>query len=598
MPLTWRRAESGKPTDKASAGGAPRPALTDAEGAGDRRGAALREPDGDFLDFLHDAGLLDKAAAGRVRKVAQETGAAIETVILELGLLPAVQLRDKLAEFLGLPVVEMADFPPRLLLPDQLPHDFLLRHHMVVLDADEQTVWLAVANPHAHNELQAVRFATDREVRVKLALQSDIENWLRRHVPAPDTAAELTPEKVSDRDIQRLRDTASQAPVIRYVNRLIARAIAERASDVHLEPQANTMRVRFRLDGQLHEVEHVPPDLQAGVVSRIKILARLNIAERRLPQDGRTNFIVDGRNIDLRVSTMPVMHGENIVLRILDAGRVDLSLPALGFDAHQVRIFEHILERPNGMVLVTGPTGSGKTTTLYAALRRLNTPERKLFTVEDPIEYELPGISQIQVAPAIGLDFARALRSILRQDPDIIMVGEMRDLETARIGVQAALTGHLVLSTLHTNSACGSVTRLLDMGVKDYLLASSLVAVIAQRLVRRLCPRCATPAPEVAERIRAMGFDLEGALAPDEIRPGEPVGCEECHGTGYAGRMVVAEFLLVDDAVRGMIHAGADAAALEEEARRRGMRSLAEDGMIKVLKGHTSLREVLRVAQL
>ena len=550
-----------------------------------------------FLDHLQQTGLLDDTAAERVRKVAQETGAAVETVIQELGLLPAVRLRDSLAAFLGLPVAEATDFPPRLLLAEQLPYDFLLRHHMLVLDADEDTVWLAVANPHARNELQAVRFATDREVRVRLALRGDIENWLRRHAPTREAGMPSTPEKASDRDIQRLRDTASQAPVIRYVNRLIARAISEKASDVHIEPRAETMVVRFRLDGRLHEVEHVPAELQAGVVSRIKILARLNIAERRLPQDGRSNFVADGRAIDLRVSTMPVMHGESIVLRILDPGRVELSLPALGFDAQQVRTFEKVLERPNGIVLVTGPTGSGKTTTLYAALRRLNTPERKLFTVEDPVEYELPGVSQIQVAPAIGLDFARALRSILRQDPDIIMVGEMRDLETARIGVQAALTGHLVLSTLHTNSACGSVTRMLDIGVKDYLLASSLVAVIAQRLVRRLCPHCARPAPGVAESIRAMGFDLPEASAEQGLQPKEPAGCDKCHGTGYAGRMVIAEFLVIDEELRARITSGVDAAELEKLARRRGMRSLAEDGMLKVLAGHTSLKEVLRVAR-
>jgi general secretion pathway protein E len=347
----------------------------------------------------------------------------------------------------------------------------------------------------------------------------------------------------------------------------------------------------------LEEVECLPRDLEAGIVTRIKILAKLNIAERRLPQDGRTKFVVGGREVDLRISTTPVLHGENLVLRILDSEQVDLSFEALGFDDRTRASLSAVLGQPNGIILVTGPTGSGKTTTLYAALRSLNSIERKIFSIEDPIEYQMRGISQIQIKPEIGLNFVHCLRSILRQDPDVIMVGEMRDEATTETAIRAALTGHLVLSTLHTNSAAASITRLLDMGAEDYLLASSLSCVLAQRLVRRLCASCSHPSPEGSTLAQRLAAELLDPAPPCTFDVRTPVGCPQCKHTGFRGRTTIAELLAVDQRVRGTIKRGVSDREIESEARRNGMVTLYENGIHKVLAGETTLEEILRVAR-
>jgi general secretion pathway protein E len=435
---------------------------------------------------------------------------------------------------------------------------------------------------------------------VGIAIPIELEAAFDRLYPADaedgDAAAafdEVVPDaEPVEEDAERLKDLASEAPVIRLVNQLIARAVETHASDVHVEPFPDRLRVRYRYDGVLHEVEPPPARLQAAVISRIKIMARLDIAERRLPQDGRIKLTVRGHEIDFRVSTVPSLHGEKVVLRVLDRTAVEFDYNKLGLPDDIRQGIERALDLPNGMVLVTGPTGSGKTTTLYTGLLKLNTIARNVVTVEDPIEYQLTGINQIQVKPQIGLNFASLLRSILRQDPDVIMIGEIRDLETVQIAVQAALTGHLVLSTLHTNSAAAAITRLRDMGLEDYLMTATLRAVLAQRLVRRLCRSCraADPAPEtLIER-----FGMTRLASADAIRLYRPVGCAACRGTGFYGRRAIAELLVPSRAIERLIFEGADDAAIERAAVADGMRPIFDNGLLAVLEGDTTIEEVVR----
>jgi general secretion pathway protein E len=380
--------------------------------------------------------------------------------------------------------------------------------------------------------------------------------------------------------------------VIRLVSQLIARAVESRASDIHIEPFQNRLAVRYRIDGALAEVGAPPSRLKSAIVSRIKIMAKLNIAERRLPQDGRIRTAIHGRDFDLRVSVVPTLHGEGVAIRILDRGSLVGDLRTLGFAEDALEPYLRVLAEPQGILLVTGPTGSGKTTTLYASLMRLNSPERKLFTVEDPIEYQLEGVNQIQVKPQIGLDFPQVLRAILRQDPDIVMIGEMRDLDTAQIAIQAALTGHLVLSTLHTNGAAATVTRLIDMGVEDYLVTATLNGVLAQRLVRKLCEHCREPYEALPELIRELRLPGEGPLRLYRGR-----GCEHCRGSGYQGRVAITELLVFNDEVRRLVLSRAEAQEIHRAGVRAGMRSMHDDGVLKALAGITSLEEVLRVTR-
>ena len=396
-------------------------------------------------------------------------------------------------------------------------------------------------------------------------------------------------------DVERLKDLASEAPVIRYVNQLITRAAEQRASDIHIEPFEHHTRVRYRIDGVLREVEPLPGPYRQAVVSRLKIMARLNIAERRLPQDGRIKLAIRGAPIDLRVATSPTMHGESVGLRLLDRQSIPLDLPALGIGGDTLARFLSVVERPHGIVLVTGPTGSGKSTTLYASLARLNRVERKVLTVEDPVEYLLDGIDQTQVKQSIGLTFAHVLRSALRRDPDIIMVGEIRDRETAEIAVHAALTGHLVLSTLHTNSAAASVTRLLDMGVQDYLITSTVNGIAAQRLVRTLCPHCHVPYRPLPELIEQLGLQRYGQ--EQELILYRAKGCDECHGTGFHGRTSLFETLVMSDAMRRLVLRHAESNEIHRFAVEEGMRTLYDDGMTKALAGITMIEEVLKVTR-
>jgi len=532
--------------------------------------------------------------------VAAETGARLDQLLTQIGLVSDRGLAEALAQLIAAPLVGAADYPDAPLFHDRLKPKFLRRVRAMPIAATDDRATLAMADPLDSFTRNAISAALGRPIAVAVAVPIELEAALERlyaELAEGGDAAEMLDEMVADaepaeEDAERLKDLASEAPVIRLVNQLIARAVETHASDVHLEPFPDRLRIRYRYDGVLHEVEPPPARLQAAVISRIKIMARLDIAERRLPQDGRIKLTVRGHEIDFRVSSVPSLHGEKVVLRILDRTAVEFDYAKLGLPADIRQGIERALDLPNGMVLVTGPTGSGKTTTLYTGLLKLNTVARNVVTVEDPIEYQLTGINQIQVKPQIGLNFASLLRSILRQDPDVIMIGEIRDLETVQIAVQAALTGHLVLSTIHTNSAAATMTRLRDMGLEDYLMTATLKAVLAQRLVRRLCPMCKTPDPAPSALIERLG--LERLAQVEAITLFHPRGCPACRGTGYSGRRAIAELLVPNRAIDRLIFEGADDAAIERVAVEQGMRPIFDNGLIAVIEGDTTIEEVVR----
>jgi general secretion pathway protein E len=549
-----------------------------------------------------DAGKLDASALDRAIRLQATSEERLEALLIKLGLASERDVAAAFACELDLAVATPADFPEAPVLEGKLSKKFLKQAGVVPLAEDAGTLHVAMVDPLDGFVLRAIEMACGKTVLARVALPSELEAAYARlyegqqgvHAGFVDSAeGEIAGDDELTEDVDRLRDLASEGPVIRLVNNLIARAVESRASDIHIEPFQNRLAVRYRVDGVLREVAPPPLRLKPAIVSRIKIMARLNIAERRLPQDGRLRIAVQGREYDLRVSTTPTLHGESLVMRILDRSSLVAHLPVLGFLEASIPPFLEVLERPQGILLVTGPTGSGKTTTLYTCLQRLNAPEKKLFTVEDPIEYQLEGVNQIQVKPQIGLSFAQVLRSILRQDPDIIMIGEMRDLETAQIAIQAALTGHLVLSTLHTNSAAATVTRLLDMGVEDYLVTSTVTGILAQRLVRKLCEHCREPYRALPELVAQLRLANAGA----EVILHHPRGCEACHGTGYMGRIAVMEFLVMSDAIRRLVLRRAEATELHRAAAAEGLRSMYEDGLGKAVLGITSLEEVLRVTR-
>jgi len=477
-----------------------------------------------------------------------------------------------------------------------------IRENMIIpLELKDNVLKVVMANPEDRQTIDALRVATSADVQVYTTDPKVLNEYISRFYDQKAENVNSIIEDLQDKDFEfiteeeedvgHLKDLASEAPIIRLVNLLITRAIESRASDIHIEPFEDELKIRYRIDGVLHETESTPKRLQPAIVSRIKIMAKLNIAERRLPQDGRIKLKVGEREIDLRVSTIPVLHGESVVMRILHKEGIIIDLDELGFPPETLSKFNGLIRRPNGIILVTGPTGSGKTTTLYGALDKLNSPDKKIITVEDPIEYQLKGINQIQVKPKIGLNFANTLRHIVRQDPDIIMIGEIRDLETAEIAIQSALTGHLVFSTLHTNDAPSAITRLVDMGVEDFLLSSTILGVLAQRLVRVICPSCKEVVSSDTEREELARFGMEDVI----LYRGR--GCESCTYTGYYGRTGIFELMVVDDDIRRLILKGGDANQLRDLARRHGMRTLVEDGLEKVRAGITTLSEVLRVTQ-
>jgi general secretion pathway protein E len=546
------------------------------------------------------SGAIDQRTLERARRVAAETGGRLDRVLTQLGLISERGLAQALAELVSAPLVAAADYPDEPLFVDRLRPKFLRKAHALPIADRSGGAVLAMVDPLDTFTRNSVEAALGRPVAVAVAVPIDLEAALDRLYSDPVEAGDgegLLDEVVNDaepaeEDAERLKDLASEAPVIRLVNQMIARAVETHASDLHLEPFPDRMRVRYRYDGVLHEVEPPPARLQAAVVSRVKIMARLDIAERRLPQDGRIKLTVRGHEIDFRVSTMPALYGEKVVLRVLDRTAVDFDYEKLGLPEDVRAGLERAFELPNGMVLVTGPTGSGKTTTLYTGLTKLNTIARNVVTVEDPIEYQLTGINQIQVRPQIGLNFATLLRSILRQDPDVIMIGEIRDLETVQIAVQAALTGHLVLSTVHTNSAAATMTRLRDMGLEDYLMTATLKAVLAQRLVRKLCRHCREP-DEAPAPLRER-FDLDRLAGNRPITLYHPRGCPECRGTGFRGRRAIAELLVPNRTTDRLILDGADDVTIERAAIEGGMRPIFDSGMLAVLEGDTTIEEVVR----
>jgi type IV pilus assembly protein PilB len=528
----------------------------------------------------------------------KQSGELIGQILIKLGYVTENEVLHALGEQLGLPVVTITDQSVDPVALGQVPSEFAMRHQLIPLRSEDHTITVAMANPLDVQPLDDLRLVTGCEIKPAIASPSEIKRAIEQFYmekmiqDISEQEADITAEEAPDiADLQRM---ATEALVIQLVNLIIHQAVQERASDIHIEPFERELRVRYRIDGVLREVQAPPKRLHPAIVSRIKILADMNIAERRLPQDGRIQLRVSGRRIDIRVSTIPTLYGESVVMRILDKSMGLLTLEELGMQDQALEQFRRLISVPHGMILVTGPTGSGKSTSLYAALMEIYSVEKKIITIEDPVEYQLPGVNQIQVRPNIGLTFASGLRHIVRQDPDVIMVGEIRDPETADIAINAALTGHLVFSTLHTNDAAGAITRLLDMGVEPYLVASILIGSIAQRLVRRICTKCKTPTTVRPEYLRQIG------LTPEDLN-GRTLyagaGCEECGRTGYKGRIGVFEMLTIDDEIRRMIVERASATVIKQYAVSKGMTTLLGDGREKVLEGISTVDEVLRVCQ-
>jgi general secretion pathway protein E len=551
-------------------------------------------------EFLLSSSRLKQTDLKRAETYRDQNGGDLITLLVRLGLVSERDVAEAESALLQLPLTRTAD------LPDEIPElpgisvRYLKENQILPVAETDEDLIVVMANPRDEFAVRSLAMASGKNIVRQVGIASEVENGIEKLLGGGRSAMGQIVERLGAEsegeleDVEHLRDLASEAPVIRLVNLLMQRAVEARASDIHIEPFENRLKVRYRIDGVLQEVEAPPSSSTAAVISRIKIMAKLNIAERRLPQDGRIMHRVQGKELDLRVSTVPTSHGESVVMRILDRESIVLDFAALGFDEQIKTTFTHALEMPHGIILVTGPTGSGKTTTLYTALSSLNTSERKIITVEDPVEYQLEGVNQIQAKSAIGLDFSHALRAIVRQDPDVIMIGEMRDLETAKIAIQSALTGHLVLSTVHTNDAASGVTRMLDMGVEDYLLTSTVNAILAQRLVRTLDTEYREAyelLPEVAQEI-----GMNRLVEQDRYIVYRPVATE-LNPTGYRGRTTILELLLMTDPIRRLIMKHATSGEIQDLAVAEGMRTMYQDGLGKCLQGITTLDEVLRVTQ-
>ncbi len=554
-------------------------------------------------EILVERGKLDTNSLERaLRLQAGDKQERLGVLLVRSGMAAERDVVDALSFQMGLPVVQVAEYPELPILEERIAARFIKESRSLPLHEDEGQLLLAMADPLDAYVLNAYRLVTQRNVVARLAVPSELDAAFERLYGSGKTSmdqivgeAQTREDDAGNEDLQQLKELASEAPIIRLVSLIISHALEARASDIHIEPFENRLIVRYRIDGVMHEVESPPRRFSAAVISRIKIMASLDIAERRLPQDGRIKLRIHGKEIDLRVSTVPIMHGESVVMRILDKSSTTLDFTTLGFDGPAQQRFEEVLTQPHGIVLVTGPTGSGKTTTLYTALDKLNKPDVKILTVEDPVEYQMEGINQIQVKPQIGLTFANALRSIVRQDPDVIMIGEIRDLETAQIAVQSALTGHMVLSTLHTNDAASTINRLLDMGMDDYLLTSTVNGILAQRLVRTLCSDCReehVALPEVVEEMQLARYTAERP-----VKLYRPVGCAECGGTGYTGRVSIVELLVMTDTIRSMIMRHVTAGEVRQQAIADGMQTMYENGLSKAVAGVTTIDEVLRVTR-
>ena len=551
-----------------------------------------------LLPFLEEQTILSSEQSREISEEQNRTGKPVESVLANFGIIQLPQILEKISDSLGLPLI--ADLTGLDLIPEllaRIPPHTARNLGALPIAGDATTLTVALVDPLASQALEDLRFATGMEIAQVVAPPDQIQPLLDKHYGSAEVnidellhELENAPDSALNAEGVDLSEAGS-APIIKYVNTIIARAIHAKASDIHFEPFEKEFKIRYRVDGALYEMAPPPRRLAIPLTSRIKVMANLNIAERRVPQDGRIQTILAGRQVDLRVSTLPTQYGESVVLRILDRTVVNLDLEKLGIPKH---IFDYIcetVEKPNGIFIVTGPTGSGKTTTLYSCLGRINTIDTKILTVEDPVEYELEGIIQVPANEAIGLTFARALRAFLRQDPDKILVGETRDLETAQIAIQASLTGHLVMTSLHTNDAAGAVTRLLDMGVEPFLMSATMEGILAQRLLRRVCKECRTPFPPKEDVLAQLG--MTAAEVGD--RPfyfGK--GCEICNGTGYKGRVGIYELLDIREPIRQLINERAPSVVIRQKGIELGMTTLRQDGIRNLLEGHTSIEEVLK----
>jgi len=551
-----------------------------------------------ILDILIESGKIKKEDIKKIMLDIPADRSKLIQRILETGLITKDALCLLLSNEFDIPFVSLRDYP-ELMPVNKLPLKFMKEVKCLPFKIEGNTLHLAMADPFDTYSLEGVKMATGCEVKIYLAKEEDILDAIERLYGEGATSMERIigdlggSEEISfnvEEDVDSLRDMASEAPVIRLVNLIMSKAIEARASDIHMEPFENDFKIRYRIDGVLHDEESPPPRLVPAITSRIKIMAKMDIAERRLPQDGRIRIKPSGKDIDIRVSTIPTVFGESVVMRLLDRSSVILSLEKLGFPHGALDSFNSLIAKPYGMILVTGPTGSGKSTTLYAALEKINSPDKKIITVEDPVEYQLSGVNQIQVKSHIGLTFGNCLRSVVRQDPDVILIGEIRDRETAEIAIHSALTGHLVFSTLHTNDAAGAVSRLLEMGVEDYLLSSSLIGILAQRLVRIICPHCRESFVPGADIAAELGIE-----SIDNVTLFRSRGCEKCSFTGFFGRTGIYELLMVNEDIQHLILNRSDASTIKKKAIDLRMRTLREDGWQKVKNGVTTVAEVLRV---
>ena len=550
-------------------------------------GAALGPRNLRLGEILLERGKIQAEDIERALELQRERGDKLGKILVDMGTVAHRDVLAALSDQLDIPLVAVDGAPPSAPEIEGLSHRFLRQCRAIPVALKDNVLTIAMADPLDFETIAAVRAFSGLQVRTALAAEQEILDAIDKNYGESEqrTYTEGDDEQAGA-DLEHLRDMASEAPVIRLVNAMIADAIEKRASDIHIEPFEKEFRIRFRVDGVLFNQDAPPRELKAAITSRLKLMAKLNIAERRLPQDGRIKIKILGREVDLRVSTLPTLYGESLVMRLLDRSAGDFyDLRRLGFDERMLERMEHFTSLPHGIFLVTGPTGSGKSTTLYSALKRINLPDKKIITIEDPVEYQMDGINQIHVNPQIGLTFAAGLRHIVRQDPDVIMVGEIRDRETADIAIRAALTGHLVFSTLHTNDAPSAITRLTDMGVENYLITSSLVAVLAQRLVRVICTHCKVSA--------GTTLSPEG----ETVRTFRGTGCPECNGRGYSSRVGIFEMMDLNDEIRKLIINNEDASVLTRAARSNGMRNLREDGWRKIRDGVSTVEEVMRVTQ-
>jgi type IV pilus assembly protein PilB len=547
-------------------------------------------------EILVDDGLLTPDQLFQATQEQKKQGRALGRILVDLGMVSEAQLVAALAAQIGLPFVDLNDYAVDGTAVAAFPDAVARRYTALGIGWEDGKILVAMADPANVIALDDIRSYTGVDVKPVVGTRADISSAINRFHRVEADLDDLTTTLDAaheDDELSNVRDATDDAPIVKFVNLLITQAVQDRASDIHIEPAERELRVRYRIDGVLHEVMHSPKTIAAGVVSRLKIMAEMNIAERRIPQDGRLSVTVNGRKIDLRVASLPTVWGEKIVMRILDNSTASLNLSDLGFLPSSYDRFAASFQKPYGMILVTGPTGSGKSTTLYATLNLISTPDKNVITVEDPVEYRLPGINQVQTNPKAGLTFAGALRSILRSDPDVVLIGEVRDHETAQIAIEASLTGHLVLTTLHTNDAPSAVSRLIEMGIEPFLVGSSLDCVLAQRLARRLCSKCKVEYVPTPEELKSSRYPWEDGMDIPTLMRG--VGCQNCSKTGYKGRLALHEVMIVSEAIERLAVQRAPTEEITRAARDEGMVTLRNDGMAKVAQGDTTLEEILRV---